>query len=144
MSALVAAPVGRRLGAGGPGDRFESGGAAMSTDWATPDGWEFDIAAPTGLERALWGLVVVSLLGDVVTTIYGLHLGLSESNPIARSAIDGWGVVGMLALKAGAVAIALFCRQFVEDPYKAIVPAALAIPWTFAVLVNLYMISTVV
>ena len=97
----------------------------------------------TRLERALWWLVGFSLVGDIVTTFVGLHLGLAESNPIARSAIDGWGVIGMIALKAGAVSVALFCRRFVEAPYQPIVPAALAIPWTAAVLVNVYMISLV-
>lgn len=95
------------------------------------------------LERALWVLVGLSLVGDVVTTFAGLHLGLSEANPVARTAIDGWGVVGMLALKAGAIAVALCCRPFLVDPYKPIIPAALALPWTFAVVVNVYAISTV-
>ncbi|MFC3956823.1 DUF5658 family protein [Halovivax cerinus] len=103
-------------------------------------------AMPTAsdTERVLWGVVVVVLVGDVVTTIVGLHLGLSESNPIARSAIDGWGVVGMLALKAGAVAIAVACRGLVAPAYRSIVPAALALPWGAAAIVNLYMLSLVV
>ncbi|WP_254862053.1 DUF5658 family protein [Halovivax gelatinilyticus] len=101
------------------------------------------LADATRFERVLWGLVGLSLVGDIVTTFVGLQMGLAESNPIARSAIDGWGVIGMIALKAGAVAVALFCRRFVEEPYQPIVPAALAIPWTAAVLVNLYMISLV-
>lgn len=102
------------------------------------------VRAIDGLERAFWILVALALVGDVVTTFAGLHLGLNESNPVARSAIDGWGVVGMLALKTAAVAVALGCRTLIEDPYRPVVPAALAIPWTFAMVVNVYMISTVV
>ncbi|AXR81096.1 DUF5658 family protein [Natrarchaeobaculum sulfurireducens] len=99
---------------------------------------------PAALERALWVLVALSLVGDVVTTFVGLHLGLAESNPIARSAIDGYGLAGMLALKTLAVGVGLACRPILPDVYKPIVPAGLAIPWTIAVGINLYMISSVV
>ncbi|WP_290817350.1 DUF5658 family protein [Halovivax sp.] len=115
----------------------------MSSDWATPAVWRLGLTDAEGLERALWGLVAFSLVGDIVTTFVGLHIGLAESNPIARTAIEGWGVLGMIALKAGAVAIALACRPLVDRAYRPIIPAALAIPWTAAVLINLYMISLV-
>ena len=94
-------------------------------------------------ERLLWGLVGLSMIGDVVTTLLGLHMGLSEANPAARTAIEGAGVFGMLALKAGAIVFALACRRLVDPPFRPIVPAALAIPWTTAVAVNLYMITMV-
>ncbi len=99
---------------------------------------------PAGLERALWVLVALSLVGDIVTTFAGLHLGLAESNPIARSAIDGYGLAGMIALKAFAIGVGLACRPVLPEAYRPIVPAGLAIPWTIAVGINLYMISTVV
>lgn len=99
--------------------------------------------SPAALERALWVLVALSLLGDVVTTFVGLHLGLAESNPVARGAIDAYGVVGMLALKAVAIGVALICRPMLPAAYRPIVPAGLAIPWTIAVGINLYMISIV-
>lgn len=93
------------------------------------------------LERALWGVVALSLLGDVVTTFLGLHLGLSESNPVARSVIDGHGFLGMMALKTAAVGVALACRMALPKAYGAVVPAGLALPWTVAVCINLYVIS---
>lgn len=95
-----------------------------------------------GIERALWALVVLSLIGDIVTTFAGLHLGLTESNPVARTAIEGWGVVGMLALKALAVGVALCCRPLLPPAYRPVVPAGLALPWAFAVVVNCYMITS--
>ncbi|WIV68096.1 DUF5658 family protein [Natrialbaceae archaeon AArc-T1-2] len=98
----------------------------------------------TDLEWYLWLLVAISLVGDVVTTFVGLHLGLAESNPIARAAIDGWGLAGMLALKAGAVGVGLACRSLLEPAYRPIVPAGLALPWLVAVVVNMTLISTVV
>ncbi|MFC4544499.1 DUF5658 family protein [Halosolutus amylolyticus] len=98
---------------------------------------------PVELERALWILVGVSLVGDVVTTFVGLHLGLNESNPIARGAIYNHGLAGMLALKGVAIGIGLLCRPLLPAAYRAIVPAGLALPWTVAVFVNIYMIATV-
>ncbi len=95
-----------------------------------------------GLERALWAAVAFSLVGDVATTFLGLHLGLAESNPLARSAIDGWGLLGMLALKAFAVGVGLVCLQFLPREARPIVPAALAVPWLVAVGINLYAIVT--
>ncbi len=98
---------------------------------------------PVDVERLLWVLVGLSLVGDVVTTFVGLHLGLSESNPVARSVIHSYGVVGMLALKGGAIAIALVCRPMLPRAYRAVVPAGLALPWTVAVCINVYMIAIV-
>lgn len=98
---------------------------------------------PGDLERLLWVVVVVALIADVVTTFVGLNLGLSESNPAARGAIEDHGVAGMLALKAGAVTVGLVCRPLLEQPYRPIVPAGLAAPWLTAAILNVYMISTV-
>lgn len=119
----------------------------MSSDAASAGiGGAFEdvTVSPVALERALWVLVGVSLVGDVVTTFVGLHLGLAESNPIARSAIEGYGLIGMLVLKAFAIGVALGCRRLLVQEYRPIVPAGLAAPWTLAVVINLYMISTVV
>ncbi len=95
------------------------------------------------LERTLWVLVALSLVGDVVTTFVGLNLGLAESNPIARGAIEGYGLAGMLVLKAFAVGVGLCCRPLLPRAYTPLVPAGLALPWTLAVMINMYAISTV-
>ncbi|WP_206335403.1 DUF5658 family protein [Natronolimnobius sp. AArcel1] len=99
---------------------------------------------PVQLERALWVLVAISLVGDVVTTFVGLHLGLAESNPIARGAIEGYGLAGMLVLKAFAIGVGLVCRPLLPRAYRPIVPAGLALPWLLAVFINMYMISLVI
>lgn len=125
-------------------DRFDSGGERMwFPTWLTPLQVEWVRTDHRTVEYALWVLVAISFVGDVVTTMVGLHMGLAEANPVARAAIDVAGVFGILALKGAAVALALACRPLLDDPYKAIVPAALAIPWTLAVCSNLYMIFVV-
>ncbi|WP_408958347.1 DUF5658 family protein [Natrinema sp. 74] len=96
---------------------------------------------PAGLERLLWVLVAVALLADIATTFVGLRLGLSESNPAARGAIEGFGVAGMVGLKAFAIGVGLICRRLLEQAYRSIVPAGLAVPWLVAALLNLYTIS---
>ncbi|MDZ7730840.1 MAG: DUF5658 family protein [Natrialbaceae archaeon] len=97
-----------------------------------------------GLEGTLWLLVAVSLVGDVSTTFVGLHIGFAEGNPVARSVIDSWGLVGMLGLKLVAVAVALAMRPAMPPEFRALIPAALALTWFGAVAINLYMLSSVV
>lgn len=103
-----------------------------------------DRADAATVERALWAVVALSLVGDVATTFLGLHLGMVEANPVARGAIEGHGLLGMLALKVVAVGVGLCCRPLLPAAYRSIVPAGLALPWLVAVVANLYTISTVV
>lgn len=114
---------------------------------ATREHWyrrvDRELEAMGDLEWALWLVVALALAGDVVTTFVGLQLGLAESNPIARAAIDGWGLAGMLALKAFAVGVALCCRPLLPRAYRPVVPVGLAVPWLVAVVINLVMISRV-
>ncbi|WP_226481550.1 DUF5658 family protein [Natrinema amylolyticum] len=98
---------------------------------------------PVDLERLLWGVVLLALAADVVTTFVGLHVGLSESNPAARGAIESHGLAGMLALKAFAIGVGLVCRLLLEREYRPIVPAGLAVPWLAAAILNVYTISSV-
>lgn len=117
----------------------------MSFDGAHVREWRSEVRWNVGhAERLLWALVALSLVGDLATTFAGLHVGLTESNPIARGAIDGYGVAGMVGLKVGAIAVALVGRSLLPDEYGPIVPAGLAVPWLGAVAVNLYVISLVV
>ncbi|WP_266077503.1 DUF5658 family protein [Haladaptatus caseinilyticus] len=88
-------------------------------------------------ERLLWVFVFVVLVGDLLTTYVGLNAGLTESNPVARSALSRFGFVALVGLKAFSLTVGVICRRFVPREYVALVPAGLALPWTIAVLVNL-------
>lgn len=91
----------------------------------------------TRTERLLWVLVAVGLVGDLLTTYYGLRLGLTESNPVARTAIRQFGFGAMVGLKLGAVGVGLGCRRLLSGRHVLLVPAGLAFPWLVAAMVNL-------
>ncbi|MFC4450409.1 DUF5658 family protein [Halorussus aquaticus] len=102
------------------------------------------VADVSRTERLLWLLVAVALVGDLLTTYYGLQMGLSESNPVARAAIETFGFSAMVGLKLFAVGVGLGCRRLLPDRHGLLVPAGLAVPWTGAVLVNLTLYAMVV
>jgi hypothetical protein len=108
---------------------------------------ERDTAAATasvgGWERALWVLVGVALVSDLLTTYYGLKIGLTESNPIARAAIERFGFSAMVALKLFAVGVGVCCRQLLPERHRLLVPAGLAVPWSVAVVINLSLFTLV-
>jgi hypothetical protein len=87
-------------------------------------------------ERELWLLVVVTMLADVPLTMYGLQLGLTEMNPVARTAIEVAGALGLYMLELVALSIGLGCTLLVPQRYTALVPLGLALPSVFAVVVN--------
>ncbi|UPV74160.1 DUF5658 family protein [Halorussus limi] len=101
------------------------------------------LARVDGWERTLWILVGVALVGDLLTTYYGLQMGLTESNPVARTAIERFGFAAMVGLKLFAVGVGVGCRRLLPDKHGLLVPAGLAVPWTGAVLVNLALYAMV-
>jgi hypothetical protein len=101
------------------------------------------MASVQGWERALWVLVGVALVGDLLTTYYGLKIGLTESNPVARAAIEQFGFSAMVALKLFAVGVGVCCRQLLPERHGLLVPAGLAVPWMAAVVVNLSLYAMV-
>lgn len=88
-------------------------------------------------ERTLWLVVLAVLVGDLLTTYVGLNAGLTESNPVARSAIARFGFASLVVIKAFAVGVGLGCRALLPRDYTALVPAGLALPWAVAVGINL-------
>ena len=101
------------------------------------------MAGFSGRERLLWALVTVGLVADLLTTYYGLRLGLSESNPVARTAIQQFGFSAMVGLKLFAVGVGLGCRRLLPDRHAILVPAGLAVPWLAAAAINLALYAMV-
>ncbi len=89
------------------------------------------------MERLLWAVVLLAFVGDLLTTYFGLHAGLTESNPVARGALGRFGFLSLVGLKSFALAVGFVCRTLVPRRYTALVPVGLALPWMFAVVINL-------
>ena len=90
----------------------------------------------TARERELWFVVLFALTADVVLTYYGLQQGLTELNPVARTAIDSIGAWTMVPIKAAAVGVALACRPLLPNEYTGLIPVGLAVPWLVASGIN--------
>lgn len=88
-------------------------------------------------------LLGVAFAGDLITTYYGLQLGLTESNPVARAALERFGFSAMVGMKLLAVGVGLGCRRLLPDEHGLLVPAGLAVPWLAAAVVNLSLYVTV-
>lgn len=95
-------------------------------------------------ERELWFLTISAMFLDVMLTVQGLQLGLRELNPIARSALDWIGVLGLYMLKAVALLIGVLCTWLVPSQFAPVVPLGLALPSLCAVLINSIVIGYVI
>ncbi|WP_459192628.1 DUF5658 family protein [Halosimplex sp. J119] len=94
------------------------------------------------VERALWSVVIATVVLDVATTWLGLSMGLTEGNPVMRQAIDGVGFVALVATKILVVGGAL-CLRAVRPRHGTVIALGLALPWTVTVLVNAVVLATV-
>ncbi|WP_284011216.1 DUF5658 family protein [Haloarcula pelagica] len=70
----------------------------------------------------LWALVVGFALADTVLTVIGLELGLSEANPVARSALSLLGPAGLVLLKGFSLGLLAVIVRTVPGRFE---PAAL-------------------
>jgi hypothetical protein len=94
-------------------------------------------------EKTLWALVVGALVVDLGLTIYGLELGFSEQNQLAVVFLTSFGATGIVALKLGALGLAVGLRQLLPLDYRGLVPLALAIPWWIGAISNAIHIAMV-
>lgn len=69
----------------------------------------------TYVSPLLFGAVLLVMLGDIVTTGVGLHLGLQEGNPFVATVISWFGMPGMVATKAVAAAALLVLPSFTVE-----------------------------
>lgn len=98
----------------------------------------------TAHERALWTVALGALVLDLVSTSYGLHLGLQEMNPIAAGLFDRFGYAALGALKGFSVAVAIVGWAVLPRKFRALVPACLALPWALAAISNSLLVAVVV
>jgi len=117
----------------------DSGSRPVASDGPPPAG----AARLAAFERWFWLVAAVVMLADVALTIYGLELGLRETNPVARAALDRAGVAGLVGLKGLALAVAGICWYLVPGDFRIVVPLGLLLPSLVAVLVNVVTIGVV-
>jgi hypothetical protein len=96
-------------------------------------------------EASLWAIALAGLVLDIVLTAYGLSLGLTELNPVARGLMAAYTPLGaMVLLKSFALVVGVVGWVVVPRVARAVVPACLAVPWWIAVGINATLIVTVV
>lgn len=87
------------------------------------------------IELQLWIVLLVTLFADVVLTHYGLQMGLTEANPLMRTAIEAAGIVALLGVKLLIVVVGVGVRLSLDER-GAVVPIGLALPWLLAATIN--------
>lgn len=96
-------------------------------------------------EPTLWAVALAGLLLDIALTAYGLSVGLTELNPVARDLMAAYSPLGaMVLLKSVALVVGGLGWLVVPRVARAVVPACLAVPWWIAVAVNATLILTIV
>lgn len=107
-----------------------------STSEREPDRHVVDSLARPGASRALWGVALVAVVGDLATTMYGLEIGLREQNPVVAAALHRYGVGALVGLKLVAVAWAVVVWVWMDRRYGVAAVAGLTVPQTLAVVLN--------
>lgn len=87
------------------------------------------------VESQLWIVLLVTLVADVALTHYGLQMGLTEANPLMRTAIEAVGIAALLGVKLLIVGVGVGVRLSLDER-GAVVPIGLALPWFLAATIN--------
>jgi len=87
-------------------------------------------------QAVLWTVVIVASVFDVVTTMYGLDLGLREGNAIARAFIETYGTPGLGMLKFSALLLLLLAWAGLPDREAEIVLTGFAVISLVTVVLN--------
>lgn len=75
----------------------------------------------------LWSVVIVSAVFDILTTLVGIHHGLSEGNVVARAFLETYGSPGIGALKFVALVALVFSWSVLSDRTATLVLTAFAV-----------------
>ena len=93
---------------------------------------EIPVPQPTVSIRTLWAMLVGLAIGDAVTTVVAVSVGLPEANPLTEAAIDTVGLGGILLSQAVYVVLAWSVVRVVDHGQKwvlaaGIIPSALVV-----------------
>lgn len=90
--------------------------------------------------RLLWGAVLLVMVGDLVSTVYGLRQGFAEGNPVVATVLAAHGTAGLVALKGVALAWACGIWYGFRRRYGVAALVGLLIPQALALCSNLLLI----
>lgn len=92
--------------------------------------------------QILWTVCIAAVVGDLVTTVYGLEIGLRERNPFVAAVLADYGVAGLVGLKLLVVAWVAIIWRLLNERYGLAAMMGLAIPQGAAVVLNVVTILT--
>lgn len=118
------------------------------TDATESDPPTISIRSHVTSTRIAWVVLLVAAVADVATTVYGLHIGLYESNPVVRSFVTDYGAIVMVGLKAVAIGYTAMgfavVSQLSETRWVRIsLVGTVSLVWLGATGVNLWRIAVV-
>lgn len=92
------------------------------------------------LDVQLWLLVLASMAADIALTLYGLRMGLVETNPIAIFGIETVGYAVLAYLKVPALLLGVVGWIVLPPGARRLNLVGLSLPWAGASLFNLWLI----
>lgn len=90
--------------------------------------------------QLLWGLVIGFALSDTVLTVVGLNIGLTESNPVARSALSTYGTLGLVMLKTASILLLVVIVRVLPGRFTSIALLGFCLPQAAATGINTVLI----
>lgn len=92
----------------------------------------------------LWVLTAAVVVGDLLSTVHGLSIGLREQNPVVADVLANHGFAGLVALKVLVLGWAVVAWRALSRRYGVAALVGLVLPQATAVVVNLATILAVV
>jgi hypothetical protein len=111
------------------------GPASQPDEDERPLAWQVERQL-TESHAVLWAVVIVSSIFDVVTTITGLSLGLTEGNAVAQAFIATYGTSGIGLLKFIALFLLILTWSALPDRSATYVLSGFAVVSLFTITLN--------